>query len=182
MVVSKSEMHFRIVRPEKISITDIQRTVREAWSLMRQPGANERVSFVNQGLDRVALPARLSSAVEIRPDGAGVGALDLTVVLYGKIAWDICKHVLLPHVREIWGTKPAHLHGIAVLSRGWFYYQLPYQEGDVRVEQFSGNALARFTDKLLDDASGMQMGPASMYRYLNLQDTSNSIRKVARRN
>ena len=78
------------------------------------------------------------------------------------------------------GNKGAHLHGIAVLSRDWFLYQLPYQENEVKLEAFSGNALARLIGKLVDEISGMQMLPASLHRYLHLDKTSNNALKRTR--
>lgn len=102
-VILKSEIYFRIAQQDKIRISDIQEAVLEAWRQMRRPGTTEHANFVAHGFGQVNLPKRLSDVVDVRPDGAGVGTVDLIVVLSGKAALDIWKYVLLPHIRDIWG-------------------------------------------------------------------------------
>jgi hypothetical protein len=102
-VTSNTELQFVLLRPNKIRITDIQETVIEAWRRMGRPGTIEHANSLAYGLDRTDLPRRLADMVTLRPDGAGVGTVDLIVVLSGKVAWDLWKHVLLPHIRDVWG-------------------------------------------------------------------------------
>ena len=70
--------------------------------------------------------------------------------------------------RALSTVQRRHLHGVAVLNRNWFLYQLPYTDKRVELKTFSDNALLRFTNKLLTDISGMQMQQASLNRYLRL--------------
>lgn len=102
-VTSKSVVYFRIARRDKTRIADIQQAVREAWRQMRRPGTTAHANAVACGFDRVELPKRLTDVVTVRPDGAGAATVDMIVVLSGKVAWDIWKYVLLPHIRDIWG-------------------------------------------------------------------------------
>lgn len=102
-MVFESELHFRIARRNKVSITDIQSAIREAWRQISKPGTTEYANFRANGLDRFELPGRLSNLITVRPDGAGVAGVDVIIVLSGKVAWDLWKHVLLPHIRDRWG-------------------------------------------------------------------------------
>jgi hypothetical protein len=63
----------------------------------------------------------------------------------------------------------AHLHGALVLSKGWFLYQVAYQDRPV-VKAFADNALMRFTRNMITLVSSMEMRPASMHRYLGTEE------------
>jgi hypothetical protein len=102
-VVSDSELHFRITRRDEISITDIQTAMREAWRQIGKPGTTEYANYRANRLDRFELPGKLGRLVAVRPDGAGIAGVDVIIVLSGKVAWDLWKHVLLPHLRDRWG-------------------------------------------------------------------------------
>jgi hypothetical protein len=61
----------------------------------------------------------------------------------------------------------AHLHGVIVLSKGWYLYQVARQpQASPRVKLFSDNALMRFTRNMMSSISSMHMGTAVMHRYL----------------
>lgn len=69
-------------------------------------------------------------------------------------------------VQKISKKNHAHVHGLAILKRGWFFSQRAYTSGDERIEFTDGNALRTFISSLLTSISSMPMMPALMDRYL----------------
>jgi hypothetical protein len=70
-------------------------------------------------------------------------------------------------LREQTELNGAHIHGLAVLDKDWFFTQQPYKNP----HQFSRreeHALAAFCAAVLANVQSMSMGPASMRRYLGL--------------
>lgn len=88
------------------------------------------------------------------------------------LAYDVEGWASLDSFAESWKQallkNPNALHGVAVLKRNWFVYQMAYTASDVQVRKFSDNALLRFNSKLLKEIQGMEMAPVSSTRYLQL--------------
>lgn len=105
------------------------------------------------------------------------------------LAYDVEGWASLDSFTESWKqallkSPNAHLHGVAVLKRNWFVYQMAYTAPDVQVRKFSDNALLRFNSKLLKEIQGMVMAPVSSTRYLQLEleDTANPpLNRTARK-
>jgi len=68
----------------------------------------------------------------------------------------------------------AHLHGVIVLAKEWFAYQVPYSGQDVRLKHYSDNGLLRFVKKMLHDVGSFPMHQASVDRYFNTEAPSNT--------
>ena len=68
----------------------------------------------------------------------------------------------------------AHLHGVAVLSKEWFAYQVPYTGDERRVKHYSDNSLLRFLKKMMHDIGSFPMYQVSIDRYLNIEAPSNT--------
>lgn len=99
---TEQELCFRLDR-ERLRITDVQATAREAWKQMRLPGTVAHANALARGIDPQSLPKQLDRVIELRPGGAGVGTVDLIVVAAGKVAWDLWKYVILAYIRHHWG-------------------------------------------------------------------------------
>jgi hypothetical protein len=96
------------------------------------------------------------------------------------LAYDVEGWTTLDSFAESWRqallkNRKAHLHGVAVLKRNWFVYQMAYTGSDVQIRKFSDNALLRLNSKLLKEIQGMQIAPVSSTRYLQLdiEETAN---------
>lgn len=79
--------------------------------------------------------------------------------------------------RDALAEQPAaHLHGVVVISKGWFLYQVARQpEGSPKVKTFSDHALMRFTRNMITLVSSVHMGPAVMTRYLSAPDEEDRL-------
>ena len=128
----------------------------------------------------------LPTAVPVGPSHPGKTALAQIEVPYELsprayvLAYDMEGWASLDSFAESWKqallkNPDAHLHGVAVLKRNWFVYQMAYTAPDVQVQKFSDNALLRFNSKLIKEIQGMAMAPVSSTRYLqlDLEETAN---------
>lgn len=79
----------------------------------------------------------------------------------------------LPTFKKAWErtiaeVRTAHLHGVVVLSRDWYAFQVPYKTPpEVRV--FSDHALMRFTSGMLNLLRATKIREAAMDRYLDIE-------------
>jgi hypothetical protein len=101
---------YEIADKAAVSVEDIQQAVADAWSEMRQPGTDAYEDAKRAGIDVAALPASVDDVVEVRPHGAGVGAVEVAIIGFlGKVAYDVWKdvwtHILLPKVKKRFGEK-----------------------------------------------------------------------------
>lgn len=62
----------------------------------------------------------------------------------------------------------AHLHGVIVLNKGWYLYQVAHVKDGVKIKYFTENCLMRFISRLIQSISSIPMAPMSMNRYLRL--------------
>lgn len=67
----------------------------------------------------------------------------------------------------------AHVHGVIVLSKEWFAYQVPYTDNDRRVKRHEDNSLMRFVHKMMHDIGSFPMHQMSIDRYLSIETPSN---------
>lgn len=68
-------------------------------------------------------------------------------------------------------NKPygAHLHGVVVVSKGWFGFQHVQKTGEeARVSMFGDNGLLRFVNNMLKSLKGVVVREAEMGRYLTI--------------
>jgi endonuclease G, mitochondrial len=104
-----TELLYRISDKAKLSVAQLQETVTQAWNEMRQPGTlafeNAKAKSINVG----RLPALVEMAVEVRPVGAGAGAVD---VIFAGLAslprgmWmKLWAAVLLPSIKKRFGES-----------------------------------------------------------------------------
>ena len=68
----------------------------------------------------------------------------------------------------------AHVHGVIVLAKEWFAYQVPYTEEERQVKHYSDNSLLRFIKKMMHDLGSFPMRQVSIDRYLNIEAPSNT--------
>jgi hypothetical protein len=71
-------------------------------------------------------------------------------------------------LKEITLAKRAHVHGLVVLEKDWLFRQLVYKDSPT-FSVIRTQAFAHFCGAVLHSIQSMQMFPASMRRYLNLQ-------------
>lgn len=61
----------------------------------------------------------------------------------------------------------AHIHGVVVLSKDWYLYQLPYQKL-AKTKLYTDNALLRFMNGMLTTLRATLTGRTAMDRYIKL--------------
>jgi len=127
---------------------------------------------------RYTMPAGI--AVHSQPGKAALAQVEMSDELPPRayvLAYDVDGWEQLDSFAESWrkallANPGAHLHGVAVLKRNWFAYQMAYTAPQVSIRQFSNHALLRLSSKLLDEIQGMQILPTSLSRYLQLDPGS----------
>jgi hypothetical protein len=69
----------------------------------------------------------------------------------------------------------AHVHGVAVLAKEWFAYQVPDRSGNgFRIKAFSGHTLLRFVNRMIHNLASVPIRQMSIDRYLNTEAPSNT--------
>jgi uncharacterized protein DUF6602 len=68
----------------------------------------------------------------------------------------------------------AHVHGVIVLAKEWFAYQVPYTGDERQVKHYSDNSLLRFIKKMMQDLGSFPMHQVSIDRYFNIEAPSNT--------
>lgn len=68
----------------------------------------------------------------------------------------------------------AHVHGVIVLVKEWFAYQVPYSGEERQVKYYSDNSLLRFIKKMMHDLGSFPMHQVSIDRYFNIEAPSNT--------
>jgi hypothetical protein len=97
----------------------------------------------------------------------GITAPRALVVAFDAVGWGSAESFARSWAKAL-AKGGAHIHGALVLSRGWFFWQVPYTAGEVRLKVFSNDALLRFHQNLLDSIQDLYMGPAYMEPYYDL--------------
>jgi hypothetical protein len=116
--------------------------------------------------------------VPVKPGSGNLVAQrqDVSVVLSPRtyvVAYDVKGWTTLEAFANTWEeqllkNRRAHVHGVLVLARDWFFTQHAFTGEKVVLSKHDDNALARFLTKLLDDISSFEMLPAALHRYLDL--------------
>ena len=75
--------------------------------------------------------------------------------------------------RALLKVPGAHVHGVIILSKEWFAYQVPYTDNDRRVEHHKDNSLMRFVHKMMHDIGSFPMHQMSVDQYLDTETPSN---------
>jgi len=97
-----------------------------------------------------------------RPPRSFVFAFDTTY----KTARSL-KDAIEARLNEPYG---AHLHGIVVVSKGWFGFQHIQKASEpARIEMFQDNGLLRFVNNMLKSLKGVVVREADMSRYLKIE-------------
>jgi hypothetical protein len=65
-------------------------------------------------------------------------------------------------------VKTAHLHGVVVLKKDWYAFQIPHASR-ATLKVFKGDALMRFTSGMLDLLRATKIEEAVMERYLKIE-------------
>jgi hypothetical protein len=69
----------------------------------------------------------------------------------------------------------AHIHGAAVLAKGWFVYQVQGRNGsELRLKHFTGHTLLRFVNRMIHNIASLPIQQMSIDRYLNIEAPSNT--------
>jgi hypothetical protein len=68
-----------------------------------------------------------------------------------------------------------HVHGVAVLAKEWFAYQVPERSGNgFRIKHFTDHTLLRFINRMIHSLASVPMQQMSIDRYLNTEAPSNT--------
>jgi hypothetical protein len=90
------------------------------------------------------------------------------IVTYDVHQWSNLESFVRSWRRALLKNRKAHVHGIAVLSKNWFVYQVAHKPNDVVLKAFANNALARLVNQLLFSMSSFEVRAAAMHRYFGL--------------
>lgn len=91
------------------------------------------------------------------------------IVAYDVQGWSSLEGFVASCKRALARNRSAHLHGIAVLSKNWFVYQVAYKADEIKLKVYKNNALARLVNQLGVLVAAFDMLPAAMHRYLRLE-------------
>ena len=67
----------------------------------------------------------------------------------------------------------AHVHGVAVLAKEWFVYQVAGQN-EVKLKHFTDHTLLRFINRMIHNIASLPIHQMSIDRYLNTEAPSNT--------
>jgi hypothetical protein len=99
------ERQYVIVDKQTLDVGKIQTAANEAWAEMKIPGSELHAMARAHGLTGSKLPRSLEQVLQIRPAGAGIGAVEMVVAGYlGKAAWDLWKYIVMPYIEDHWGV------------------------------------------------------------------------------
>ena len=68
----------------------------------------------------------------------------------------------------------AHVHGVVVLAKAWFSYQVAYAENGPTLKNYTDNGLLRFVKHMIHNLASVPMQQMSIDRYLNIEAPSNT--------
>ena len=68
----------------------------------------------------------------------------------------------------------AHIHGVVVLAKEWFAYQVAYAENEPKVKHYTDNGLLRFVKHMIHNIASVPIRQMSIDRYLNIEAPSNT--------
>jgi hypothetical protein len=132
------------------NVAEFRRLGRNKW--IRQFGATPKATG--------AVVTTADVKVE-RPGRSFVFAYDAT--------WKTAQAFQKAVQRALEKNRATHLHGMVVVQKNWYVYQVAYAE-PVRLKFFSNNALLRFTRNMLISLQTSPIGPAALDRYFKLDE------------
>ncbi|MBI3547192.1 MAG: hypothetical protein HY081_11480 [Gammaproteobacteria bacterium] len=68
----------------------------------------------------------------------------------------------------------AHVHGVVVLAKEWFAYQIAYAENGPTLKHYTDNGLLRFVKHMIHSLASVPMQQMSIDRYLNIEASSDT--------
>lgn len=92
------------------------------------------------------------------------------VFAYDITGWESPEAFALSWKNALTANRDGHIHGVVVLSKDWFLYQVAHSGTEVQLKHFSGDALLRFVSCLIHTLASFPMRQMSIDRYLNLED------------
>jgi len=157
--------------------SDLGKCLRDIAKIRALAAAKRYVVYTSVPVDKKDPTKRILALTEVPSDLAPRAFL----VAYDVSAWSNLKSFVASCKRALSKNRAAHLHGVAVLSKDWFVYQVAYKPNEVKLKRFADHALARFVNQLVITMPGIEIFPAAMHRYLQLGKTSNKALKRTRR-
>jgi hypothetical protein len=80
--------------------------------------------------------------------------------------------------RALEKVPDAHVHGVAVLAKEWFIYQVAHRaQNDLKLKHFTGHTLLRFVNRMIHNIASLPIRQMSIDRYLNTEAPSNASLK-----
>jgi hypothetical protein len=68
----------------------------------------------------------------------------------------------------------AHIHGVVVLAKEWFVYQVAYAENEPKLKHYTDNGLLRFVKHMIHSLASVPIRQMSIDRYFNVEAASNA--------
>jgi uncharacterized protein DUF6602 len=128
--------------------------------------ANEKF-YVEYGATAIAEDQpdkKVVSQIEVMhtlPPRAFLFAYDATWKKHGSFV-----NALTKALRKV---PEAHVHGIVVLAKEWFAYQVAYAENGPTLKHYTDNGLLRFVKHMIHNLASVPMQQMSIDRYLNIE-------------
>lgn len=155
---------------------DLSKCLRDIAKIRAMAAAKRYVVYTSVPVDKKDPTKRILALKEVPRDSAPRAFL----VAFDVKGWASLRSFVSSCERALSPNRAAHLHGIAVLSKDWFVYQVAHKQ-TVKLKWATDNALARLVNQLVISMQGTEMSTAAMHRYLQLGMTSNQALKGTRR-
>ena len=68
----------------------------------------------------------------------------------------------------------AHIHGVVVLAKELFVYQVAYVENEPKLKHYTDNGLLQFVKHMIHSLASVPIRQMSIDRYLNVEAPSNT--------
>ena len=103
--MATGRVNYTIVDQSKHSVRDFLGLAEEAWRDMGEEGTAANASARQAGIAVGRLPKKLNQVLLIK-SGAGIQSEHVEVVwVLGKMAMDVWRYVVLPHIRDVFGDR-----------------------------------------------------------------------------
>jgi len=103
--MATGSVNYTIVDKSKHSVRDFLRLAEEAWRDVGEEGTAGNASAKQSGIVVGRLPKKLNQVLLIK-SGAGIQSEHFEVVwVLGKMAMDVWRYVVLPHIRDVLGDR-----------------------------------------------------------------------------
>lgn len=149
--------------------SDLSKCLKDIAKIRALATAKRYVVYASVPVDKANPAKRILAIKELCSDLAPRSF----IVAYDVKGWSSLKAFVGSWKRALSKNRDAHLHGIAVLSKDWFVYQVAHKPDEIKLKAFADHALARLVNQLAVSLSGIEVRPAAMHRYFQLDKTSN---------